>query len=95
MQNKYRLRAEGCDFEKLLERVSEIVGITPQKVVNKQRDRKTTQARDILCYWATDRLGMTQSQLAEIFNLTQSAISHAVKRGMTLVEKGGFVLMED
>ena len=95
MENRFRLAAEGYDFEKLLRRVSQITQITPQQILDAQRDRARTNARSILCYWATDQLGITQSRLSDIFKQTQSAISHAVRRGRELVAKNGFVMRQD
>jgi len=94
LKAKYRMRAEGFDFEKLLRRVSEITGISPQQLLDTQRDAARTHARGILCYWAVDRLGMSQSRLAQIFNLTQPAISYAVRRGKALAEKNGYAMFQ-
>lgn len=93
MKAKYRILAEGFDFEKLLRRVSEITGISPQQILDTQRDAARTRARGILCYWAADRLGMSQSRLAQKFHLTQPAISYAIRRGKALVEKKGYVML--
>jgi putative transposase len=87
---KYRLKAEGYNLKKLVSRVSDIVGVSPAQTMDNQRDRKRTEARSILCYWAKEELGITQSQLAMELNLTPSAISHAVKRGRILVEKNSY-----
>jgi len=86
-KKKYRLKAEGYDLKKLVKRVSEITGIRSTQIFDSQRDKKRTDARSILCFWAKEELGMTQRELALELNLTPSAISHAVKRGRTLVEK--------
>lgn len=95
MENKYRLAAEGYDFEKLLNRVSQITRLKPEQILDAQRNKARTNARSIICFWATDQLGMTQSRLSQIFNQTQSAISHAVRRGREMVEKNGYVMREE
>jgi putative transposase len=94
MENKYRLVAEGYDFEALLKRVAQITGIKPEQILAANRNRSRICARSILCFWATDQLGITQTRLSQIFNQTQSAISHAVRRGKALVEKNGYSMME-
>ncbi len=94
MQESYRLAAEGYDFERLLKRVSQITHLEPKQILDGQRDRARTNARSVLCYWATFHLGISQSQLSQIFNLTQPAVSHAVRRGRTVVQQNGYVMGE-
>jgi putative transposase len=85
-KDKYRLKAEGYDLDKLIDRVAQITQLTTEQILDSARDVKRTEARSILCYWATEKLGVTQSQLALLLNLTPSAISYAVKRGRILVK---------
>jgi len=54
------------------------------------RDNIRTVARSILCYWATEKLGITQSQLAQILNRSQTAIVYAVRRGREIVETNSY-----
>ncbi len=94
-QQKYRMRAEGYDLKKLIERVAEIMEMRSEEIIDSERDRKRIQARSILCFWGTDRLGISQTQLAQILNLTQPAISHAVRRGRAIVESKSYVIFDD
>ncbi len=87
---KYRLKAEGYTLDTLINRVSEIMEMSPAQILDTQRDRKRTEARSIVCYWAKEELGLTQRQLAAEFNLTPSAISHAVRRGRAIVENNSY-----
>ena len=68
----------------LIERVAEITELTPEMITDGIRDRKRTEAGSILCYWATEKLGITQSQMALMLNRSQSAIVYAVRRGVNL-----------
>ena len=94
-QHKYRIKAEGYDLDKVINRVAKITQLSRKEILDAERDRKRVQARSILCFWATDQLGITQSQLAETLNLTQSAISHAARRGKTLVNNNCFSMFEE
>jgi putative transposase len=89
-RDKYRLKVEGYSLDRLIDRVSEITKLTRKQILDSARDRKRTEARGILCFWATDTLGVTQTELAGILKLTQSAISHAAKRGRILVENNSY-----
>ena len=91
-KDRYRLKAEGYDLEKLICRVTEITHLSREEILDTRRDAKRTEARSILCYWASDKIGVTQSELALLLNLTQSAISHAVRRGRMLVESNSYLI---
>jgi REP element-mobilizing transposase RayT len=92
LKNRYRMKAEGFDLEKLIQRVAELTQLTKDQILDRARDKRRTDARSMLIYWATDQLGITQTQLAEKLNLTQSAISHASRRGRILVDSSQYSL---
>jgi putative transposase len=92
LENKYRMKAKGFDLESLIHRVAELTGLTGDEILDGVRDKKRTDARSILVHWATDQLGITQTRLAQALNLTQSAISHAARRGRTLVKNNQYSL---
>ncbi|MFO7738871.1 MAG: transposase [Desulfatiglandaceae bacterium] len=91
-KERYQLKAKGYNLEKLIKRVAEITDVTPEQIKDGRRDAKRTKARSILCYWATEKLGLAQSQLALILNRTQSAIVYAVRRGRAIVESNSYVI---
>ena len=90
MENKYRMKIKGFDLESLIRRVTELTELTEDEILDGVRDKKRTDARSILVHWATDQLGITQVKLAEKLNLTQSAISHAARRGRILVKSNQY-----
>ena len=94
-QQKHRMQAEGYDLKKLIKRVAEIMEMRYEDVIDSERDRKRIQARSILCFWATDQLGVSQTQLGQILNLTQPAISYAVRRGKAITESKSYVIFDD
>ena len=89
------MQAEGYDLKKLIKRVAEIMAMRYEDVIDSERDRKRIQSRSILCFWATDQLGVSQTQLGQILNLTQPAISHAVRRGKTIAESKSYVIFDN
>jgi putative transposase len=89
------MQAQGYDFEKLVQRVAEIMDVSSEEIMDSGKNRKGVQARSILCYFATDRLRISQTQLAHMLNLTQPAVSEAVKRGSQLAKKHGYSLIEE
>ncbi|MGB5216724.1 MAG: transposase [Smithella sp.] len=89
-KEEYRLRARGYNLDTLIKRVAQIIQVTPDEILDSLRDAKRTKARSILCYWATEKLGMPQSRLAQLLNRTQSTITYAVRRGKTIVEDNSY-----
>lgn len=89
-KEKYSLKVKGYNLNKLIERAAELTQLTPDQVTDGIRDAKRTKARSILCYWATEKLGVTQSHLALMLNRTQSAIVYAVRRGREIVEANSY-----
>ena len=69
--------------------------MSPEQVMDSGKGRRSVQARSILCYWATDHLGISESELAGILNLTQPAISQAVSRGKQLAKMHEYSLIDD
>ncbi len=95
LKNKYCIQSRGYDFERLVNRVAEITNLASEEILGGIRDKKRTDARSILCFWAKEDLGITQSQLAKKLNRTQSAISYAVRRGRVLVERNSYSILEN
>jgi putative transposase len=90
MERKYKLTAKGIGIDDIAGKAAEIFGIDPSLIWIRRKQSKIVQARSILCYWATDELGVSQSALSKRLGLTPSAVSIAVVRGRELVKKHGF-----
>jgi len=80
---------------KLIERAGTIVGMRPEELLEPGKERRKVEARSMLCYWATDRLGISQQELAKRLKLTQPAVSQAVKRGKDLATMKQYALFQD
>ncbi|MDD5204958.1 MAG: transposase [Desulfobacterales bacterium] len=95
-ERRHRLHVKGYDLERVAKRVSELMDISPEEVLQpgRVRGRLRLNARNLLCFWATAEIGMKQSQLAGTFGLTQPAISIAVKKGEDLTREHRYSLEE-
>ena len=85
LDRKYRLKAAGYDFEKVVHRVGNLLGLQPQQVVTSGKRRFEVEARNMVCYWASKELGMSQVFLAQKFKVSQPAISGAILRGEKII----------
>ncbi len=85
LDRKYRLKAEGYDFEKVVQKVAHLLKLRPHQVVTSGKRRSEVEARNLVCYWASKELGLSQAALARTFNVSQPAISAAIQRGEKIV----------
>jgi hypothetical protein len=94
LELKYRLKAEGYDFDTVVGRVSELMGLKRDEVLSPGKYKKVVEARSVACYWAMREIGISQSVLAKKFSISQPAISMAVKRGEKVVNRNNFLLFD-
>ena len=85
-------RSLGYNFEKVIERISEIFQLEKEYITGKGRQQDRVMARDLLCYWAAVELGMSMVDLARKFDLTPAAVSCAVKRGEKIAKERDYQL---
>jgi hypothetical protein len=81
LERHYALRAQGYDFNKVVMRVGEIVGLEAGRITTPSKQPRRSGARALVCYWATRELGMTAVNVAQLLGITQSAVTKAVCRG--------------
>ena len=95
LERRYRLQVEGFDLEWVARRVAAVMGIPLELVWEQSRRPLVVNARDLLCYWASKELAMSMTDLAKKLNLTQPAVSLAVRRGEKVAKNNQYQLMED
>ena len=89
---KYRLQSRGVDFEKVAGRVSSLLGLEKDYITDRGRHRDRVRARDLLCYWCANELGIPMADLSRKLELTLAAVSYAVKRGEKIAKEEAFNL---
>lgn len=95
LERRCRLQAEGFNLDRVAERVSAVMNIPLELVWERGRRPQVVDARDLLCYWASKELAMSKTDLAKHLNLTQPAISVAVRRGEKIAMDNKFELIND
>jgi putative transposase len=93
LERKYRLEADGYDFNMAVERVAHLMGLKREEVLSPGKYKKVVEARSVVCYWAVRELGISQGVLAQKFGISQPAISMAVKRGAQVAKFHDFSLL--
>ena len=94
MENSYRLKSEGFEFNNIAERVAQVLDLPLKIVWEKTRRSQVVQARSLLCYWAARELGMSMTEIANQLGLTQPAVSIAARRGEEIARQKGYSLFD-
>ena len=94
MENSYRLKSEGFEFDDVAERVAQVMGLPVVIVWEKSRRPQVVQARSLLCYWASNELGMRMTDIAIRLGLSQPAVSIAARRGEAIARQKGYSLLD-
>ena len=95
LDRKSIIRAQGYDFEWLVDRVTDLFGLTFKELFTGGKQRRTVQARSVLCYWGTRELGMSAVGIAKKLNIVSSTASESVTRGRQIVEEQGLKFLDE
>jgi hypothetical protein len=93
-ERRYDLKAKGCNFDTVVERVVQLLGMESNQVLTNSKNRQSVRARSLVCFWAFSELGITQTELAQRFRISQPAVSSAVRKGEKLVWADRYELVE-
>lgn len=93
LERKSQLKAQGFHFDKVVDRIANLLEISSAEVLASGKKRQTVAARSLLCFWASRELGLSQAWLARRLGISQPAVSLAVDRGRKLAEEKGYTLV--
>jgi hypothetical protein len=79
MERTYLLRNQGYDLAAILTRVSRIFNIPEARIKSSGKDERV-RAKSIAAYRAVKEPGLAGTVVGDPLNLTQSAVSRAVRR---------------
>jgi len=94
LQEKFDLDSHGYDFERVVDRVAQVMGMTPSEVTASDKSPQTVKARAVLCFWANRKLGMTTVSIADKLGICQSAVSRLSRRGEKITSDQEIELIE-
>ncbi len=95
LERRYRLRARGYDFGKVVKRGAEVTEMDRAGVLSSGKYKQVQAARSLLYYWGVMELGMKQGELSGRLRISQPAVSMAVRRGKKLVTDRNLRLIID
>ena len=94
LEQKYDLKARGYDFDRVAQRVAEVMEIETEQVTAFGKSPQTVKARSLLCFWAHRKLGMTTTEIGRRLNISQSAVSRSSMRGQQIERENRFELID-
>jgi putative transposase len=92
-EQKYDLKARGYDFDRVAQRVAEVMAMEIEQVTAFGKSPQTVKARSLLCFWAHRKLGMTTIEIGRRLNISQSAVSRSSMRGQQIEKENRFELI--
>jgi hypothetical protein len=95
LERRCLLRARGRDLDWLVQRVAELLSISPREVLRRGKYPEAVAARSILCHFAVRELGVTTVALARFLKTSQPTVSQSARRGERLVAERGLEIEAD
>jgi putative transposase len=86
LERRYRLKAQGVDLSKVIDRVAAISGLDAETLKKPGKQPSVVKARSVVFYLAVHELGATTVMLGKELGICQSAVSKAVTRGRAHAE---------
>ena len=87
LQRRYRLQAQGINFDKVVKRVAQVFKLKPEQIINSGKQRQLVKARRVVCYLAVKELEMSTTQVANLLHVRQPTVSRAVTHGQILANE--------
>lgn len=94
MEQRYKLQAQGYDFEKVVSRVAEVFDIKTDQILIAGKQPQRVNSRSLVCYWAVKELKMKATAVAKLLGITQSTVTRAVQRGEKLAFENKLKLIQ-
>lgn len=88
VESRSRLARKGWDMERLVSEVCKALDITLAELLKKARANKLSRAKAMICFWGSDKLGLTAREMADRLDISQPAVSRWVEKGRELADDG-------
>ena len=89
-ERQHQLQSEGMTFEHVVNRVAELLAVSPDQVLAGGKHKETVAASSLLCFWATTEVAINQVELGQKLKISQPVVSMAVRRGERLASRNDY-----
>jgi putative transposase len=80
----------GYNLKTIEDRVCEIYKIEKEDLFSRNRQKVTSDARALFCFWAHKELGYKQRDLARRLGMTQPGVGYAVIKGEAISKSNNY-----
>lgn len=91
-ERRYALKRLGYDMLRVAAMVADIFSIDPGEIFKKGRQKPRPEARALFCYWCSNELGISLTELGRQLEMTDSGVGYAAKRGEKITTESGYGL---
>jgi hypothetical protein len=92
LRHSLAVREAGHTLRSLTREIGQLFGITERDLLSRTKERCIVEGRSLLCYVAVTDLGMSATDPARVFGMTQPAITYSVRRGREVARQKGYTL---
>jgi len=92
---RYLLKSGGYDFDTVVDRVAQVLGMNRAEVLSSGRQPHKVHARSLLCFWASRELGMSMVQLSKRLKISQPTASQSATRGEKVAKENKLKLLKN
>jgi hypothetical protein len=94
LDERYQLKAQSYDLNKVEIRVSSVLGIDPEELWIPGKHPLTVKVRSLWCYWAVRKLAFSAAELSKKLGVSQPSVSILIKHGEKIAKAGQIKLVE-
>lgn len=92
---RYLLQSRGYNFDTVVDRVAEVLGMNRAEVLSSGRQPDKVQARSLVCFWASRELGMSMVELSKRLRISQPTASQSSARGEKIAKENRLKLLKN
>ena len=87
LRRSYAIRRAGHTLDTVAAEIASLFNIEQSSLFTKTKEKRIVDARSLLCYVAINDLGISATDLARRFSLTQPAVTYASQRGRSIAQE--------
>jgi DNA-binding XRE family transcriptional regulator len=93
-ERTYALRRSGYDLDKIAVRVAALCSVEIDDIFSRNKQQNKVKARSLFCYWASNELGISYTELARRIGISVSGIGYCAERGKLIARENDYQLLE-